>query len=123
MPLRYDIPQVSDLVFVTGFGAVDAGDGIALTKRLLADARLAPEFGVLVRVAELHPTLEPRDVDEVARAAQQLVERGHRRTAVVASDDSDFDLADALARRARDFGVSVRVFDDDLEAVTWLVDA
>lgn len=121
MPLRHDVPIVSDLVFVSGHGDIAAADGVALADALLADHRLAPRFGVLVRLAEAQITLGPADLPEVGRVARRLVARGLRGTAIVAADDDGYDAGALVASQAGAVGTPVGVFRDDLEAVTWLL--
>lgn len=120
MPLRYDIPIASDLVFVTGFGPVSLVDGATLARRVATDDRLAASFGMLVRLAEARVALDA-DRDTAVDAAETLRTRGLRRTAVVAADPAGYDLGRAFATRAADYGLAVRVFSDDLEAVSWLL--
>jgi hypothetical protein len=120
MPLRYDVPIASDLVFVSGHGAVSLADGATLAREMAADGRLAPSFGMLVRVAEVDVAVVG-SVDGAADAVSRLRARGLRRTAVVAADDLGFGLGRVFATRAAEYGMSVEVFRDDLEAVSWLL--
>ncbi|HYD51957.1 MAG TPA: hypothetical protein VEA99_04995 [Gemmatimonadaceae bacterium] len=120
MPLRYDVPIASDLVFVSGFGAVSVADGTSLARDLAADRRVAPSFGMLVRVAEVEVAVVG-GTDGAADAVSQLKSRGLRRTAVVAADDLGYGLGSLFASRAAAYGLAVQVFRDDLEAVSWLL--
>lgn len=120
MPLRHDIPIASDLVFVSGHGDIAAADGVALAAGILGDTRLAARFVVLVRLAEARAHLQPGDLPRVADVARRMSERGLRRTAIVAADDAGWSLGAALEAHAAALDTPVRVFRDDLDAVTWL---
>jgi hypothetical protein len=120
MPLRYDVPIASDLVFVSGFGAVSVADGTSLAHDMVSDERLAPSFAMLVRVAEVDVAVVGNR-EGAAEAVTRLRKRGLRRTAVVAADDVGFGLGRMFATRAAEYGLAVQVFRDDLEAVSWLL--
>lgn len=120
MPLRHDIPIASDLVFVSGHGAMQPADAAALAAGILADPRLAPRFVVLVRLAEARAAFDPDDVPRAAELATRMTARGLRRTAIVAADDAGWSLGAALEAHAAALDTPIRVFRDDLDAVTWL---
>jgi hypothetical protein len=124
MPLRYDIPIASDLVFVSGYGLLTAREAAKLSEHVLADTRLAKTFRMLVRIGEVevgHSATQ--EIEAATMAASHLVERGLQRTAVVAADDFGYGLGCTFATRALENGLTVEVFRDDIEAVTWLFDA
>jgi hypothetical protein len=121
MPLRHDIPIASDLVFVTGHGPITATEGASLARQVLADVRLAPEFGMLVRLGDVASEVRAQDAGPAKGAAADLKARGLRRAAIVAADDHGFEFGREVAASARRFGLAMEVFRDDIEAVTWLL--
>ena len=120
MPLSYAVSEREMLVRVTANGSVTSDELPRMTSSLIADSTIRPGMRFLVEAAEVVPDLTFTDLRNAAGALRDLNEKGIEEMAIVTDTTHIYALAQVFAVFAPASTVTVKVFRNNDEAMTWL---